>query len=51
MIVVESVDLGSIFWNTWEQRKLNEVISRFIVPMRDKPKSFDGNIRGLVLKI
>lgn len=32
------------FTDSWEQRKLNEVISRFIVPMRDKPKSFDGNI-------
>lgn len=32
------------FTEPWEQRKLNEVISRFIVPMRDKPKSFDGNI-------
>lgn len=34
------------FQNTdaWEQRKLSEVMSDFIVPMRDKPKEFSGDI-------
>ena len=28
----------------WEQRKLSDEFSDFIVPMRDKPKEFGGNI-------
>ena len=32
------------FSNTWEQRKLSDEFSNFIVPMRDKPKEFGGNI-------
>lgn len=32
------------FTDPWEQRKLSEVMSDFIVPMRDKPKEFGGNI-------
>jgi type I restriction enzyme, S subunit len=32
------------FTDTWEQRKLSEVMSDFIVPMRDKPKEFSGDI-------
>ncbi len=28
----------------WEQRKLSDEFSNFIVPMRDKPKEFGGNI-------
>ncbi|SEQ29674.1 Type I restriction modification DNA specificity domain-containing protein [Lachnospiraceae bacterium RM5] len=30
--------------NVWEQRKLSDEFSNFIVPMRDKPKEFGGNI-------
>ena len=29
---------------TWKQRKLSDQFSDFIVPMRDKPKKFGGNI-------
>lgn len=29
---------------TWEQRKLSDEFSDFIVPMRDKPKEFGGDI-------
>ena len=29
---------------SWEQRKLDSIMANFIVPMRDKPKVFDGNI-------
>jgi len=32
------------FEGEWEEKKLNEVIKDFIVPMRDKPKEFSGNI-------
>lgn len=32
------------FTHAWEQRKLSEVMSDFIVPMRDKPKEFSGDI-------
>jgi type I restriction enzyme S subunit len=28
----------------WEQKKLNELVSNFIVPMRDKPKFLNGEI-------
>jgi len=28
----------------WEVDKLNKIVSQFIVPMRDKPKIFDGDI-------
>ncbi len=32
------------FTDAWEQRKLFEEFSKFIVPMRDKPKEFGGTI-------
>lgn len=32
------------FNDAWEQRKLSNEFSDFIVPMRDKPKEFGGNI-------
>ena len=32
------------FHDDWEQHSLKEVMKNFIVPMRDKPKKFDGNI-------
>ena len=32
------------FTNVWEQQSLSEVMSEFIVPMRDKPKEFSGDI-------
>lgn len=32
------------FTDTWEQRELSDEFERFIVPMRDKPKQFGGNI-------
>ena len=32
------------FTGEWEQRKLSDEFSNFIVPMRDKPKEFGGNI-------
>ena len=32
------------FTDAWEQRKLSNYMSDFIVPMRDKPKVFSGNI-------
>ncbi|WP_353948719.1 restriction endonuclease subunit S [Sporolactobacillus sp. Y61] len=32
------------FTGDWKQRKLSEVMSDFIVPMRDKPKEFSGTI-------
>ena len=32
------------FTGAWEQRKLSDEFSNFIVPMRDKPKEFGGNI-------
>ena len=32
------------FTGAWEQRKLSDEFSDFIVPMRDKPKEFGGNI-------
>ena len=32
------------FTDVWEQRKLSDEFERFIVPMRDKPKQFGGNI-------
>jgi len=32
------------FNNDWEQRKLSDEFNEFIVPMRDKPKEFGGNI-------
>ncbi|MFC4409014.1 restriction endonuclease subunit S [Chungangia koreensis] len=32
------------FTDAWEQQKLSEVMSDFIVPMRDKPKEFSGDI-------
>ncbi len=32
------------FTDAWEQRKLSDEFSDFIVPMRDKPKEFGGNI-------
>ncbi len=32
------------FTDNWEQRKLFDVMLDFIVPMRDKPKEFGGNI-------
>ena len=32
------------FTDPWEQRKLSDVMSDFIVPMRDKPKEFGGTI-------
>ena len=32
------------FTDPWEQRKLSDEFSDFIVPMRDKPKEFGGNI-------
>ena len=31
------------FSDAWEQRRLDDVMSDFIVPMRDKPKEFSGN--------
>lgn len=36
-------ELGEIP-NGWEVVKLKEIICEFVVPMRDKPKIFDGNI-------
>lgn len=36
-------ELGEIP-NDWEVVKLKEIICEFVVPMRDKPKIFDGNI-------
>ena len=32
------------YTDVWEQRKLSDEFSDFIVPMRDKPKEFGGNI-------
>ena len=32
------------FSGDWEQRKVSDEMSDFIVPMRDKPKEFGGNI-------
>lgn len=32
------------FEDEWEEKKLSEVVKEFIVPMRDKPKEFSGNI-------
>ena len=32
------------FTDDWEQRKLSDEFKNFIVPMRDKPKEFGGNI-------
>lgn len=32
------------FTGDWEQRKLLNCFDRFIVPMRDKPKKFGGNV-------
>ena len=32
------------YTDDWEQRKLSDVFSDFIVPMRDKPKEFGGTI-------
>lgn len=32
------------FTDAWEQRKLSDEFERFIVPMRDKPKQFGGNL-------
>ena len=32
------------FTEPWEQRKLSDEFNNFIVPMRDKPKEFGGNI-------
>lgn len=32
------------FSDAWEQRKLSDEFSNFIVPMRDKPKEFGGSI-------
>ncbi|EME3527268.1 restriction endonuclease subunit S [Enterococcus faecium] len=32
------------FMEDWEQRKLSDEMTDFIVPMRDKPKEFGGNI-------
>ena len=32
------------FENSWESTALSFVMSEFIVPMRDKPKIFDGNV-------
>ncbi len=32
------------FTEDWEQRKLSDEFSNFIVPMRDKPKEFGGSI-------
>ncbi|WP_219842826.1 restriction endonuclease subunit S [Enterococcus faecium] len=32
------------FTDEWEQRKLSDEMTDFIVPMRDKPKEFGGNI-------
>ena len=32
------------FTDDWEQRKLSDEFSDFIVPMRDKPKEFGGNV-------
>ena len=32
------------FTDAWEQRELSDEFERFIVPMRDKPKQFGGNI-------
>ena len=32
------------FAGGWEERRLGEVVSRFMVPMRDKPKQFDGDV-------
>lgn len=32
------------FTEPWEQRKLSDEFKNFIVPMRDKPKEFGGNI-------
>jgi type I restriction enzyme S subunit len=32
------------FTDSWEQRKFDKLIKTFIVPMRDKPKKFGGNI-------
>ena len=32
------------FTGDWEQRKLSDEFSDFIVPMRDKPKEFGGNV-------
>ena len=32
------------FTAPWEQRKVSDEMSDFIVPMRDKPKEFGGNI-------
>ena len=32
------------FTDAWEQRELSDEFERFIVPMRDKPKQFGGNL-------
>lgn len=32
------------FTEDWEQHKLSDIFSDFIVPMRDKPKAFGGDI-------
>lgn len=32
------------FTDDWEQRKLSDEFKNFIVPMRDKPKEFGGNV-------
>ncbi len=32
------------FSGKWEEKRLNEIISDFIVPMRDKPKELNGDI-------
>lgn len=35
----------------WLKTRLDKVIDQFIVPMRDKPLSWSGDTRGVVLKI
>jgi len=36
-------DDGSAFPD-WEEKRLDDVVNQFLVPMRDKPKSLDGSI-------
>ena len=48
MFPAEGKDVPEIrfpgFTDAWEQRKLSDCIADFIVPMRDKPKEFSGDI-------
>ena len=39
------------FSGEWKEKKLDSVVSKFIVPMRDKPTDLTGLYRGVGLKI